>query len=66
MGAKHRLVVRTSDGEYLQELTDWVSLQYGRFQNSPGWWMVILPGNADPLLPDVDRIIEFYRKPVGV
>ncbi len=65
MGAKHRLVIRTSDGEYLGELTEWVSLQYGRFQNSPGWWMIILPGHTDPTLPDVDRIIEFYRKPVG-
>ena len=65
MGAKHRIVIRTHDGEYLTELNTWASLQYGRFQNSAGWWMIILPGNTDPLLPDVDRIIEFYRKPVG-
>ena len=65
MGAKHRIIVRTHDGEYLTELNSWVSLQYGRFLNSAGWWMIVLPGNTDPLLPDVDRIFEFYRKPVG-
>lgn len=65
MGAKHRLVVRTHDGEYLAELDRWTSLQYGRFINNPGWWMMVLPGDTDPLFPDVDRIIEFYRKPVG-
>lgn len=65
MGAKHRIIVRTHDGEYLTELNSWVSLQYGRFLNNAGWWMIILPGDTDPLLPDVDRIFEFYRKPVG-
>jgi hypothetical protein len=65
MGAKHRIVVRTHDGKYLTELNRWSSLQYGRFVNSQGWWMVVLPGDIDPLLPDVDRILEFYRKPEG-
>jgi hypothetical protein len=65
MGAKHRIIVRTHDGKYLTELNRWSSLQYGRFVNNQGWWMVVLPGDTDTLLPDVDRILEFYRKPEG-
>jgi len=65
MGAEHRLVVRTHDGVYLRELETWESIQYGRFLNNVGWFMIVMsPDGADDL-PDVDRLIEFWRKPEG-
>lgn len=65
MGAIHRLIVRTHDGEYLTEIEDYESFQYGSFINNIGWWMIILPGNTPVDLPDVDRLVEFWRKPEG-
>jgi hypothetical protein len=65
MGAEHRLIVRTHDGEYLTEIETWESFQYGKFINNVGWWMVVLPGDTPNDLADVDRIVEFWRKPEG-
>ena len=42
MGAEHRLVVRTHDGVYLRELETWESIQYGRFLNNVGWFLIVL------------------------
>ncbi len=65
MGAEHRLIVRTHDGEYLTEIEDYESFQYGRFINNVGWWMIILPGTTPNDFADVDRLVEFWRKPEG-
>ncbi len=65
MGSNHRLILRTHDGEYLAEIEDYESFQYGRFINNVGWWMIVLPGDTPNDLVDVDRLVEFWRKPEG-
>lgn len=65
MAATHRFILTTSDGEHLTELTAIESVQYSRFVNNPGWFMLIIDPDLDPSLLDIDRLIEFWRQPEG-
>ena len=61
----HRLVLRTHDGEqlaYLQGLVDW---ELTRVENDAGWFTVTAAGDFDPQWLGVDRLLEFWRRPVG-
>lgn len=65
MPANHRFILKTSDGEHLTELTKLESVQYSRFVNNSGWFMLVTDPDMDPSLLVKDRLIEFWRQPEG-
>ncbi len=65
MPANHRFILTTSDGQHITEINAIESVQYSRFVNNPGWFMLILDPSFDPTFIDVDNLIEFWRQPEG-
>jgi len=65
MSLNHRLVLRTHDGEELAILTGIVRWELVRVQNNIGWFTVTASDEFDERWPHTDRLIEFWRQPVG-
>ena len=65
MPTNHRFILTTSDGEYLTDLTSLETVQYSRFVNNPGWFMLVTDPDMDPSLLVKDRLIHFHRQPEG-
>lgn len=61
----HRLVLRTHDGEQLAILQDLVKWELTRVENGKGWFTITASKNFDPRWLGVDRLIEFWRQPIG-
>jgi hypothetical protein len=59
------IVLRTHDGEYLAQFDKAIRWELARSTNSAGAWAIILSGDTDKRLFDMDRIVEFWREPVG-
>lgn len=58
------IVLRTGDGILLAQLENVMSWTYARSANDLGWF-TIQASDMDERLLAVDRILEFYRTPVG-
>ena len=64
-GINHRLVLRTHDGEELAILTGLVKWDLIRVQNNIGWFTITASDEFDDRWPHTDRLVEFWRQPVG-
>lgn len=65
MSARHRIVIRTHDGELLSVLTNIVRWELVRAANEIGWWTMTLDADFSPEFLRIDNIIEFWRQPAG-
>lgn len=61
----HRLVLRSHDGEQLAILQGLVHWELTRALNDAGWFTIVASGDFDPQLLGVDKLVEFWRQPVG-
>jgi len=62
---RHRLVLRTHDGEELTTLSNVVKWDLVRVANDIGWWTVTLTADFPREFLRIDNIIEFWRQPSG-
>jgi len=62
---RHRLVLRTHDGEELTTLSNVVKWDFVRTANDIGWWTITLNADFPPEFLRIDNIIEFWRQPSG-
>lgn len=60
-----RIVLRTHDGEQLAILQNLVKWELTRVENNKGWFTITASKNFDPRLLGVDRLLEFWRQPIG-
>ena len=63
--SRHRLALRTHDGQLLTVLDNVISWTLVRKANEIGQWNVIIDPNFDRRFLQADNLIEFWRKPEG-
>ena len=63
--SRTRIVLRTHDGLKLAELTRTLGWEFARHANDTGWFTLRVDGDFDPQYLGVDRLLEFWRQPVG-
>ena len=62
---RHRLVLRTFDGQELVTLSNVISWDLLRTANDIGWWVVTLEPDFPREFLRIDNIMEFWRQPSG-
>lgn len=65
MTARHRLLLRTHDGQSLTVLPNVISWEFVRTANDVGWFSITLDADFDRRFLGIDNIVEFWRQPAG-